>query len=52
MTYIIQHDFNQDIPYYVKTVDDTEFDEVYDPKIATQFKTKKKRNNGLMCIHL
>lgn len=42
MTYIIQHDFNQDIPYYVKTVDNTKFDEVYNPKIATQFKTKKE----------
>lgn len=42
MTYIIKHDFNQDIPYYVKLVDKTEFDEIYNPKIATQFKTKKE----------
>jgi hypothetical protein len=42
MTYIIQHDFNQDTPYYVKTVDNTEFQEIYNPKIATQFKTKKE----------
>lgn len=42
MTYIIQHDFNQGTPYYVKTVDNTEFQEIYNPKIATQFKTKKE----------
>jgi hypothetical protein len=42
MTYIITHDFGQDISYFVKVVNDTTFDEVYDPKFATQFKTKKE----------
>jgi hypothetical protein len=40
MTYIIKHDFNQTIPYYVKVVDNTTFNEIYNPELATQFKTK------------
>jgi hypothetical protein len=40
MTYIIKHDFNQEIPYYVRVVDSVFFDEVYDPQVATRFKTK------------
>lgn len=42
MTYIIKHDFNQNVSYFVRVVDDTTFDEVYDPRFATQFKTKKE----------
>ena len=42
MTYIIKHDFNQNVPYYVRVVNNTTFEEIYDPKQATQFKTKKE----------
>lgn len=42
MTYIIKHDFNHDIPYFVKLGDEGTFDEIYNPKFATQFKTKKE----------
>lgn len=42
MTYIIKHDFDQDIPYYVRVVDSATFDEVYNPKFATHFKSKKE----------
>lgn len=39
--YIIKHDFDQDIPYYVRLKDHKNFDEVYNPKFATWFDTKK-----------
>jgi hypothetical protein len=42
MSYIIQHDFNQSVPYFVRVVNNTTFEEIYDPKQATQFKTKKE----------
>jgi hypothetical protein len=42
MTYIIQHDFNQEVPYFVRVVNNTTFEEIYDPQQATQFKTKKE----------
>lgn len=42
MTYIIQHDFNQAVPYFVRVVNNTTFEEIYDPQQATQFKTKKE----------
>lgn len=42
MTYIISHDFEQSTPYCVRVVDETTFDEVYNPEFATQFKTKKE----------
>lgn len=42
MTYIIKHDFEHDSPYFVKLGDGTTFDEIYNPKFATQFKTKKE----------
>jgi hypothetical protein len=42
MNYIIKHDFNQNVPYYVRLVDDKTFDEIYDPTFATQFNTKNK----------
>lgn len=42
MTYIISQDFEQSTPYYVRVVDESTFDEVYNPEFATQFKTKKK----------
>lgn len=42
MTHIISHDFNQSTPYYVRVVDGSTFDEVYNPEFATQFKTKKE----------
>jgi len=42
MTYIIEHDFDQDIPYFVRVGSSTTFDEIYNPKLATQFKTKKE----------
>jgi len=42
MTHIIKHDFNQNVSYFVRVVDDTTFDEVYDPRFATQFKTKNE----------
>ena len=42
MTYIIKHDFNQNVPYFVKLGDETTFDEIYNPKFATQFKTKRE----------
>lgn len=41
MSYIIKHDFNQEIPYYVRLVNDKEFEEIYNPKFATQFDTQK-----------
>ena len=41
VNYIIKHDFEQDVPYYVRLVNSESFDEVYNPKIATQFNTKK-----------
>lgn len=42
MAYIIKHDFKHDIPYFVKVGTDNTFDEIYNPKFATQFKTKKE----------
>lgn len=42
MTYIIKHDFDHDIPYFVKVGTDATFDEIYNPKFATQFKTKNE----------
>lgn len=42
MTHIIKHDFNQNVSYFVRVVDDTTFDEVYNPMFATQFETKKE----------
>lgn len=42
MNYIIKHDFDQSTPYYVRLVDDTQFEEVYNPSFATQFNTQKK----------
>ena len=42
MNYIIKHDFKQIVPYYVKLVDDKEFQEIYNPKFATQFNTKNE----------
>ena len=42
MTYIIKHDFDFDIPYFVRLGDGTTFDEIYNPKFATQFKTNKE----------
>lgn len=42
MTYIIQHDFNQFVPYFVRVVNNTTFEEIYDPRQATQFNTKKE----------
>ena len=42
MTYIIAHDFDQDILYYVKVENGNTFDEIYNPKFATQFQTQKK----------
>lgn len=39
MNYIIEHDFNQEIPYYVKLHNDKEFHEIYNPTFATQFNT-------------
>lgn len=40
MPYIIKHDFNQTVPYYVRVVDKSSFDEVYSPEFATKFDTK------------
>lgn len=42
MSYIIKHDFDQDIPYYVRLVGPKKFEELYNPKFATNFKTKKE----------
>jgi hypothetical protein len=42
MNYIIKHDFDQPIPYYVRLVDSKKFEEVYSPKFATQFETEKE----------
>lgn len=42
MTYVIQHYFNQEVPYFVRVVNNTTFEEIYDPQQATQFKTKKE----------
>jgi hypothetical protein len=42
MNYIIKHDFDQSIPYYVRLVDSKKFEEVYSPKFATQFETEKE----------
>lgn len=43
MTFIIQHEFRiQEEPYYVRVVDNTTFEEVYDPQFATKFNTKKE----------
>lgn len=42
MTYIIKHDFEQLIPYYVGKINETEFQETYDPHSATQFKSRKE----------
>lgn len=42
MSYIIQHDFGQTVPYYVRLVDTEVFEEVYNPNVATSFKTKKE----------
>jgi len=42
MTYIIKHDFEQEVPYYVRLTDNKTFDEIYNPKFATQFNTKKE----------
>jgi hypothetical protein len=41
MDYIIKHDFHQEIPYYVRLVDDKTFEEIYNPNFATRFKTRK-----------
>lgn len=41
MTHIIKHDFDQNIPYYVRVVDNTKFEEIYNPEIATKFKTEE-----------
>jgi hypothetical protein len=40
MPYIIKHDFNQNVPYYVRVIDKSSFDEVYAPQCASQFDTK------------
>ena len=42
MTFIIQHDLKNHVPYYVKVVDEVTFYEVYDPRNATQFEIKKE----------
>jgi hypothetical protein len=43
MTYIIRHDFDiSSVPYYVRLVDDKTFEEIYNPKFATQFSGKAK----------
>ena len=42
MNYIIEHDFQQTVPYYVKLSNDKEFQEIYNPKFATQFNSKKE----------
>ena len=43
MNYIIKHEFNtSDIPYFVRLVDDKTFEEIYNPKFATRFNTKKE----------
>jgi hypothetical protein len=47
MTYIIQHDFNHSVPYFVRVVNNTTFEEIYDPQQATQFKTKKEARNWI-----
>jgi hypothetical protein len=42
MNYIIEHDFRtSDIPYYVGKIDDTTFQEIYDPYFAWTFPTKE-----------
>jgi adenosine deaminase len=42
MSYIIKHDFDQPIPYYVRLVDSEKFEELYCPKFATRFETREK----------
>jgi len=43
MNYIIKHDFRtSDLPYYVRLVDNKTFEEIYNPKFATRFNTKKE----------
>lgn len=40
MTYLISHEFYHGTPYYVRTGDGSTFEEVYNPKFATQFATE------------
>lgn len=48
MDYIIKHDFDQEIPYYVRLVDDKTFEEIYNPKFATRFKTRKEAKDFIV----
>ena len=41
MSYIIKHDFDQSTPYYVRVVDERNFEETYNPNFATVFTSKK-----------
>jgi hypothetical protein len=48
MSFIIKHESNiSDIPYYVRLVDNKEFEEIYDPSYATRFKTELEARNWI-----
>jgi hypothetical protein len=40
--YIIKHNFNQEIPYYVRVVGNETLEEIYNPNFATLFNTEKE----------